>query len=106
MRRLSRTPRTALTWATLDEWLGCAWRIKRRRPSALRNRQAMLDVRALPLDTSSAAGEYGLSRLRGNGAFQSGVRSPSGRRMASRLPATAASSQDAGPSTPTKLPRR
>jgi DNA invertase Pin-like site-specific DNA recombinase len=57
MRRLFRTPRTALTWATLDEWLGCAWRIERRRPSALRNRQAMLHVRALPLDTSSAAGE-------------------------------------------------
>jgi hypothetical protein len=35
MRRLFRTPRTALTWATLDEWLGCAWRIERRRPQRL-----------------------------------------------------------------------
>ena len=105
MRRLFRTPRTALTWATLDEWLGCAWRIERRRPSALRNRQAMLHVRALPLDTSSAAGEL-VFRVFGAMAHFERVRSPSGRRMASRLPATAASSQDAGPSTPTKLPRR
>ena len=39
----------ALTWVTLDEWLGCAWRIEHRRASALRNRQASLHLRALPL---------------------------------------------------------
>jgi ParB family transcriptional regulator, chromosome partitioning protein len=47
--RVFPTPRTALTWATLDEWLRCAWRIEHRRASALRTRQAMLHVRALPL---------------------------------------------------------
>jgi hypothetical protein len=46
---LYRTPRTALTWATLEEWLDCAHRIDRRRASALRNRQAALHVRALPI---------------------------------------------------------
>ena len=43
------TPRTVLTWATLDEWLVCARKIDRRRASALRNRQAELHVRALPI---------------------------------------------------------
>ena len=42
------TPRTALAWAMLEEWLGCACQIDSRRPSALRNRQAELHVRALP----------------------------------------------------------
>jgi hypothetical protein len=44
---LFRTPRTALCWSTLEEWLDCARRIERRRASALRNRQAELHVRAL-----------------------------------------------------------
>jgi len=44
-----QTPRTALTWATLEEWLGCARTIERRRASALRNRQAELHIRALPV---------------------------------------------------------
>jgi hypothetical protein len=43
------TPRTALTWATLEEWLACARKIDRRRASRLRNRQAELHVRALPV---------------------------------------------------------
>ena len=43
------TPRTVLTWATLDEWLDCARRIDRRRASILRNQQAELHVRALPI---------------------------------------------------------
>jgi hypothetical protein len=43
-----QTPLTALTWATLEEWLACARKIDRRRASALRNRQAELHVRALP----------------------------------------------------------
>ncbi len=41
------TPRTALTWATLEEWLDRARTIDRRRASRLRNRQAELHVRAL-----------------------------------------------------------
>jgi hypothetical protein len=49
MRRVIQTPRTALSWATLEQWLYCAHRIDRRRASALRNRQAELHVRALPL---------------------------------------------------------
>jgi hypothetical protein len=49
MLPLSQTPRTTLTWATLEEWLACAWTIERRRPSALRNRQAELHIRALPV---------------------------------------------------------
>lgn len=44
-----QTPLTALSWATLDEWLACAHTIDRRRASALRNRQAELHVRALPV---------------------------------------------------------
>jgi hypothetical protein len=44
-----QTPSTALTWATLDDWLDCARKIDRRRASALRNRQAELHVRALPI---------------------------------------------------------
>jgi hypothetical protein len=47
MRPYFQTPCTALTWATLDEWLDCARKIERRRASALRNRQAELHVRAL-----------------------------------------------------------
>jgi hypothetical protein len=50
---LFRTPRTALTWATLDEWLDCARKIDRRRASALRNRQAELHVRAPPVSVIS-----------------------------------------------------
>jgi hypothetical protein len=49
MPRLFQTPRTALTWATLDEWLACAWRIERRRHSRLSNEQAQLHIRALPV---------------------------------------------------------
>lgn len=48
MRPLFQTPRTTLTWATLEEWLDCARTIDRRRASTLRNRQAELHVRALP----------------------------------------------------------
>ena len=44
-----QTPRTVLTWATLDEWLACARKIDRRRASRLRNRQAELHARALPV---------------------------------------------------------
>ena len=44
-----QTPRTALTWATLEEWLACARRIDHRRASRLRNLQAELHVRALPV---------------------------------------------------------
>ena len=44
-----QTPRTTLIWATLDQWLACARKIERRRPSALRNRQAELHIRALPV---------------------------------------------------------
>jgi hypothetical protein len=40
MRPSFNTPRSVLTWATLDEWLGCAREIERRRASTLRNRQA------------------------------------------------------------------
>jgi hypothetical protein len=43
------TPYTGLTWVTLEEWLNCARTIDRRRASALRNRQAELHVRALPV---------------------------------------------------------
>ena len=43
------TPRTVLTWATLEEWLAGARRIERRRASALRNRQAELHIRTLPV---------------------------------------------------------
>lgn len=43
------TPRTALTWSTLDEWLSCARKIDGRHASALHNRQAELHVRALSL---------------------------------------------------------
>ena len=50
MRPSFRTPRTALTWATLEEWLAGARKIDRRRGSALRNRQARLHVRALSPD--------------------------------------------------------
>ena len=49
MRPSFHTPRTVLTWATLDEWLDCARKIERRRASTLRNRQAELHVRALPV---------------------------------------------------------
>ena len=42
-----RTPRTALTWATLDDWLSCAHKIERRRHSRLSNEQARLHLRAL-----------------------------------------------------------
>jgi hypothetical protein len=49
MQPYFQTPCTALTWATLDEWLDCARKIDRRRASALRNRQAELHVRALPI---------------------------------------------------------
>ena len=49
MRPSFHTPRTVLRWATLDEWLGCARKIERRRASTLRNRQAELHVRALPV---------------------------------------------------------
>jgi hypothetical protein len=49
MLPLFQTPRANLTWATLDEWLACPWKIERRRPSALRNRQAELHIRALPV---------------------------------------------------------
>jgi hypothetical protein len=44
-----QTPRTALAWATLDEWLACAWTIERRRHSRLSNVQAALHIRALPV---------------------------------------------------------
>jgi hypothetical protein len=47
MRPSFRTPRTALTWATLEEWLDSARNIDRRRASALRNQQARLHIRAL-----------------------------------------------------------
>jgi hypothetical protein len=47
MRPSFRTPRTALSWATLEEWLDGARQIDRRRASALRNHQARLHVRAL-----------------------------------------------------------
>ena len=43
------TPRTVLAWASLGEWLACARTIERRRASRLRNLQAELHVRALPL---------------------------------------------------------
>ena len=43
------TPRTVLTWATLEEWLAGARRIERRRASALRNLQAELHIRTLPV---------------------------------------------------------
>ena len=49
MRPSFHTPRTVLTWATLDEWLDCARKIERRRASTLRNLQAELHVRALPV---------------------------------------------------------
>jgi len=49
MRPSFHTPRTVLTWATLDEWLDCARKIDRRRASTLRNQQAELHVRALPV---------------------------------------------------------
>jgi hypothetical protein len=49
MQRSFHTPRTVLTWATLDEWLDCARTIDRRRASSLRNRQAELHVRSLPI---------------------------------------------------------
>jgi hypothetical protein len=49
MGAVYHTPRTALSWASLEEWLDCAHRIDRRRASALRNRQATLHVRALPI---------------------------------------------------------
>ena len=49
MPRLFQTPRTTLTWATLDEWLDSAWRIERRRHSRLSNEQAQLHIRALPV---------------------------------------------------------
>lgn len=43
------TPPTILTWATLGEWLACARTIERRRAGRLRNLQAELHVRALPV---------------------------------------------------------
>jgi hypothetical protein len=49
MGTVYHTPRTALSWTTLEEWLACAHGIDRRRASALRNRQAALHVRALPI---------------------------------------------------------
>ena len=49
MRPSFQTPRSALTWSTLEEWFDAARKIERRRASALRNRQAELHVRALPI---------------------------------------------------------
>jgi hypothetical protein len=49
MQPYFQTPCTALTWATLEEWLDCARKIDRRRASALRNRQAELHVSVLPI---------------------------------------------------------
>jgi len=49
MPRLFQTPRTTLTWATLEEWLAGAWRIERRRHSRLSKEQARLHIRALPV---------------------------------------------------------
>src|SRR6266581_2615073 len=49
MRPSFQTPRTTLTWATLDEWLDCDRNIEQRRASTLRNRQAELHVRVLPV---------------------------------------------------------
>ncbi len=43
------TPRTALTWATLEEWFAGALTIEHRRASRLRNLQAELHLRALPI---------------------------------------------------------
>ena len=43
------TPRTALTWATLEEWLDGALTLEHRRASRLRNLQAELHFRALPI---------------------------------------------------------
>ena len=67
-----QTPRTALAWAALDEWLDCARKIDRRRASALRNRQAELHVRALPLSLvyqcSSRATLTACDRLLRNGS--------------------------------------
>lgn len=44
-----QTPRTALTWATLEEWFDGALTIEHRRASRLRNLQAELHLRALPI---------------------------------------------------------
>src|ERR1700752_4802213 len=49
MRPSFHTPRSALTWSTLEEWFDATRKIERRRASALRNRQAELHVRALPI---------------------------------------------------------
>ena len=43
------TPRTALTWATLEEWFAGALTLEHRRASRLRNLQAELHLRALPI---------------------------------------------------------
>jgi hypothetical protein len=51
MRTSFQTPRTVLTWATLEEWFDCALTIEHRRASRLRNLQAELHVRALPIAT-------------------------------------------------------
>jgi hypothetical protein len=44
-----QTPRSVLKWTTLEEWLDCARTIDRRRATQLRNQQAELHVRVLPL---------------------------------------------------------
>lgn len=43
-----QTPRTTLTWSTLEEWLACARRIDGRRHSYLLHQQARLHIEALP----------------------------------------------------------
>ena len=49
MTALHRTPRTALTWSTLEEWYACARSIESRRYTALHHEQARLHVEALPV---------------------------------------------------------